>query len=87
MTNATSLPTYFGAGGNETGEDLMQDEPAERMCNLEFLAESYKPVHGYLSLVMCIFGTIANVLNIVVLTRKEMNGSPINRILTGSFNT
>ena len=32
---------------------------------------------------MCIFGTIANLLNIAVLTRKEMNGSPINRILTG----
>lgn len=30
---------------------------------------------------ICIFGTIANVLNIIVLTRKDMNKTPINTIL------
>ncbi|XP_059088552.1 G-protein coupled receptor dmsr-1-like isoform X2 [Tigriopus californicus] len=54
-----------------------------KMCDLEHFAQGYKDIHGYLSLVVCLFGTIANILNIVVLTRKEMNGSPINRILTG----
>lgn len=43
---------------------------------------SYKSVHGYFSLVVCIFGTVANVLNVAVLTRKDMATAPINRILT-----
>ncbi|XP_058059043.1 G-protein coupled receptor dmsr-1 [Anopheles bellator] len=46
----------------------------------EILLE-YKLLHGYISLVICIFGTIANILNIIVLTRKDMNKVPINRIL------
>lgn len=32
-------------------------------------ADYYKPIHGYLSLLVCIFGIFANLLNIVVLTR------------------
>ncbi|XP_030385757.1 sex peptide receptor-like [Scaptodrosophila lebanonensis] len=43
---------------------------------------SYKNMHGYVSLVVCILGTIANTLNIIVLTRREMR-SPTNAILTG----
>lgn len=39
-------------------------------------------IHGYASLFVCILGTIANLLNIVVLTRKEMR-TPTNMILTG----
>lgn len=31
----------------------------------------YRNIHGYLSLVVCVFGIIANVLNIIVLTRFE----------------
>ncbi|KAH7637146.1 sex peptide receptor-like [Dermatophagoides farinae] len=42
----------------------------------------YRNIHGYLSLVVCVFGIIANVLNIIVLTRKNME-SPTNTILTG----
>ncbi|UXI18854.1 hypothetical protein NH340_JMT04797 [Sarcoptes scabiei] len=42
----------------------------------------YRSVHGYLSLGVCVFGIIANVLNIIVLTRKNME-SPTNAILTG----
>lgn len=30
---------------------------------------------------ICIFGTIANILNIIVLTRKDMSKTPINTIL------
>ncbi|XP_053685341.1 G-protein coupled receptor dmsr-1 [Sabethes cyaneus] len=41
----------------------------------------YKSMHGYITLVICVFGTIANILNIIVLTRKEMSKIPINRIL------
>lgn len=36
----------------------------------------------YLSILVCIFGSIANVLNIFVLSRREMR-SPTNAILTG----
>ena len=43
---------------------------------------SYAKVHGYVSLVVCIFGMLANTLNIIVLTRKDMI-SPTNAILTG----
>lgn len=43
---------------------------------------SYEQYHGYISLVVCIFGIFANTLNIIVLTRKEMR-SPTNSILTG----
>lgn len=39
-------------------------------------------MHGYFSLLVCVFGSIANGLNIVVLTRREMR-SPTNAILTG----
>lgn len=42
----------------------------------------YRLVHGPLSLGLCVFGIIANVLNIIVLTRKNMI-SPTNAILTG----
>lgn len=42
----------------------------------------YRPIHGYLAASICIFGVVANVLNIVVLTRKNMMTST-NVILTG----
>ncbi|XP_033253521.1 LOW QUALITY PROTEIN: probable G-protein coupled receptor 139 [Drosophila miranda] len=42
---------------------------------------AYNSIHGYVSLMICIFGTIANILNIMVLTRKEMAKAPINNIL------
>ncbi|XP_037935053.1 probable G-protein coupled receptor 139 [Teleopsis dalmanni] len=43
---------------------------------------SYKHWHGYVSLVVCILGTIANTLNIIVLSGRDMR-SPTNAILTG----
>ncbi|XP_030375135.1 probable G-protein coupled receptor 139 [Scaptodrosophila lebanonensis] len=43
--------------------------------------KAYNNIHGYVSLLICIFGTIANILNIMVLTRKEMAKAPINKIL------
>ena len=55
------------------------------LCDLEQFRAYYRGVHGYLGLFVCIFGLVANILNIIVLTRKDMNGSPINRILTGEM--
>ena len=42
----------------------------------------YVSIHGWASLIVCLFGSIANGLNIAVLTRREMT-SPTNAILTG----
>ncbi|KAJ9588517.1 hypothetical protein L9F63_018114, partial [Diploptera punctata] len=42
----------------------------------------YRSMHGYLSLIVCFFGTVANALNVAVLTRKDMACAPINKILT-----
>lgn len=48
------------------------------------LAQSYaENYHAYLAIAVCLFGTIANIINISVLTRKEMYCTPINKILTG----
>jgi hypothetical protein len=43
----------------------------------------YEPVHGYLSIVVCVLGTLFNLLNILVLTHKDLRSNPINLILTG----
>ncbi|XP_050292897.1 G-protein coupled receptor dmsr-1-like [Anthonomus grandis grandis] len=52
-------------------------------CDLEDFKRNYKEnVHGYLSLTVCIFGSIANIFNICVLRTKQMR-SPTNYILTG----
>jgi len=42
----------------------------------------YQRYHGYLASVVCVFGIVANALNIVVLTRRNMI-SATNCILTG----
>ncbi|XP_067633925.1 G-protein coupled receptor dmsr-1 [Eurosta solidaginis] len=45
------------------------------------MLRTYNGVHGYVALLICIFGTIANILNIIVLTKKDMAKAPINKIL------
>ncbi|KAK3094731.1 hypothetical protein FSP39_005524 [Pinctada imbricata] len=47
---------------------------------MEFSAK-YATIHGYLSVFVCLFGLIANIANVVVLTRKNMVSST-NVILT-----
>ncbi|KAJ8879760.1 hypothetical protein PR048_020368 [Dryococelus australis] len=49
---------------------------------LAAFSDTYRPVHVYASLLVCIFGSVANSLNIAVLSRREMS-SPTNAILTG----
>lgn len=51
-------------------------------CQLEEFAKTYREMHGYLSVLVCVFGSVTNVLNICVLTTKEMRW-PTNFILTG----
>lgn len=50
--------------------------------SLRSLSKSYRTVHGYTSLMVCLFGAQANILNLIVLTRREMI-NPTNAILTG----
>lgn len=52
------------------------------ICDLSSFYSYYSHLHGWISLFVCIFGSIANVLNILVLTRREMR-SPTNIILMG----
>lgn len=49
---------------------------------LASLSKHYSYVHGYLSVLVCQFGCVANVINVMVLSRREMR-SPTNAILTG----
>ncbi|KAK5645399.1 hypothetical protein RI129_006699 [Pyrocoelia pectoralis] len=51
-------------------------------CDFITFYVRYRSVHGYLSILVCVFGSIANILNICVLSRREMR-SPTNAILTG----
>ena len=44
---------------------------------------AYLPLHGYLALIVCLLGIIFNLVNILVLTHKDMRLIPINLILTG----
>ncbi|KAL8560634.1 hypothetical protein ACOMHN_062879 [Nucella lapillus] len=48
---------------------------------LHSLHKWYAGVHGYLSLLVCVFGIPMNIINITVLTRRHMR-TPINCILT-----
>ncbi|KAJ8681200.1 hypothetical protein QAD02_016987 [Eretmocerus hayati] len=59
--------------------------PANITCGngLSVFHKHYKDhFHGWISLIVCLFGLISNGLNVVVLTRREMR-SPTNVILTG----
>lgn len=49
---------------------------------LENFSNEYAKIHGYVSLIVCQFGSVANIINIAVLSRREMR-SPTNAILTG----
>ena len=44
---------------------------------LTLLQEDYLSIHGQLAMVVCIFGTLFNVANILVLTHRDMKMNPI----------
>lgn len=52
-------------------------------CSGEFrdFILAYNSVHGYVSLLVCVFGSLANVLNVAILTRRDFATAPINRLL------
>lgn len=66
---------------------VMKDEQMSKnlcYCNgtMRNMAMEYRNLHGYISLFVCIFGTLANYTNIAVLTRKQMKTAPFAYILT-----
>ncbi|XP_058832964.1 G-protein coupled receptor dmsr-1 [Topomyia yanbarensis] len=75
-----TTPTSIADGWDDEGEERGN---CSDYCKgtVRDLMMDYKIMHGYIALVICVFGTIANILNIIVLTRKEMSKIPINRIL------
>lgn len=71
------------------GKDNSEDESSSSVpffnefCEqLQVVGGAYNIAHGYTSLIVCSFGTVANILNLIILTRKEMINST-NLILTG----
>lgn len=74
----------------ETAMNLSQNPnstpipPSYQYCGpgLDSFHTFYLSLHGYFALSVCVFGCIANLLNIVILTRRELR-SPTNALLTG----
>ena len=60
---------------------IRNDVDTKEVNVLHDFYQKYGEIHGYIAIVVCTFGTIANILNIIVLTRKHMI-SPANFILT-----
>ena len=52
-------------------------------CSMEGVRAAYLPYHGTLATMVCVLGTLSNILNILVLAHKDMRTNPINLILTG----
>ncbi|XKL63123.1 hypothetical protein PGB90_005487 [Kerria lacca] len=75
---------------NLTGKEISQllkiyeNESISCYCSqLRSFSMAYRQIHGYFSFFVCIIGVLSNILNIIVLTRREMVILPINRILRG----
>ncbi|KHN86161.1 Thyrotropin-releasing hormone receptor [Toxocara canis] len=62
----------------------LEDDPTCMFgdCYLKPFSDVYDHIHIPLSLTICVFGTVSNVFNIIVLTRKRMR-TPINVLLAG----
>jgi len=58
-----------------------EPEYVPKYPGLQEFSRRYRDVHGYIAVVICILGVIANMANIVVLTRRKMISST-NVILT-----
>lgn len=67
---------------NVSSGDMTSNMSTSFCPGLADFSTGYRRIHGYVSLVVCLFGSVANSLNIAVLTRREMT-SPTNALLTG----
>ncbi|OWR46065.1 G-protein coupled receptor dmsr-1-like [Danaus plexippus] len=68
---------------NKYNISLVKECDRSDYCSGEFrdLILAYNSIHGYISLLICLFGSLANALNVVVLTRRDLAAAPINRLL------
>ncbi|KAI4467266.1 myosuppressin receptor 1 isoform b-related [Holotrichia oblita] len=97
VLNGSSLMDYFNISqskilvslNNRSYEirEIKLHNETEKSCECDFTIpdwfKSYAQYHGHLAIIVCIFGTFTNLINVAVLTRKDMACAPINRILTG----
>ncbi len=70
---------------NSSLDDSSSTEIVDDFYRIEWIQEFgtwYKSIHGYASIVVCILGSILNVCNLFVLSKKEMRTSA-NIILIG----
>lgn len=84
LLNSSNTPFDLGfdiTSTMATTETINTTAMARHVSTLAKISASYQRVHGYFSVIVCIFGIISNLLNIIVLTRKHMH-SPTNFILT-----
>lgn len=65
----------------DNGTTMATTETSRSKSGIEQFGISYQSIHGYFSVIVCVFGIVSNVLNIIVLTRRHMK-SPTNFILT-----
>lgn len=88
MANDTDFHITFYIEKNTTSSfyinvslNTSSEAPPVQQSAIQQFGQSYQRVHGYLSVMVCIFGIVSNLLNIIVLTRRHMS-SPTNFILT-----
>ena len=79
--NATPPYLYELLNATSTNDTDVEDHYPGAEA-LKAFNQWYRPYHGYLAAFVCVFGIVANILNIIVLTRKNMI-SATNCILTG----
>lgn len=84
----------FASDGSATSSALADAEDRRLMTadngsivggyptSLERFSDWYQDVHGYLAIVVCVFGSVSNIANVAVLTRPSMS-TPTNILLTG----
>ena len=66
---------------NSYTDEPIDGETGYYSDTLYILSRTYMKIHGYLSLIVCMFGIPTSIINIFVLTRSDML-TPVNCILT-----
>jgi hypothetical protein len=61
------------ANNNNNDTSILNSTLPDIETNLFWtFSNAYRPIHGWLSTVVCLFGIPSNLLNIIVLTRPNM---------------
>jgi hypothetical protein len=86
LVQKTDMSTLATIPGLESDDSTNSDEPetvdgSYTGCGMGLHKPSVHLVHGILSLIICLAGCLANIVNIVVLSRRELRRNAINRIL------